>query len=106
MFPLEEGFGEPAHPPTSRHLSPPPLRWFPIVQAGVGQRGNCWQIECAFQRFCAFPGERRETGKRPVNFASISFPDYRWRDSNPHGAFAPTDFKSVVSAISPHRRVL
>ena len=30
-------------------------------------------------------------------------PRYRWRDSNPHGAFAPTDFKSVVSAISPHR---
>ena len=30
-------------------------------------------------------------------------PACRWRDSNPHGAFAPTDFKSVVSAISPHR---
>src|SRR5439155_8069128 len=29
--------------------------------------------------------------------------DCRWRDSNPHLAFARTDFKSVASAISPHR---
>lgn len=28
----------------------------------------------------------------------------RWRGSNPHGACAPRDFKSLVSAISPHRR--
>jgi hypothetical protein len=27
----------------------------------------------------------------------------RGRDSNPHGAFAPEDFKSSVSAISPPR---
>ena len=29
--------------------------------------------------------------------------DYRWWDSNPHGPLSPTDFKSVASAISPHR---
>lgn len=28
----------------------------------------------------------------------------RWRDSNPHELLSPTDFKSVASAISPHRR--
>ena len=28
---------------------------------------------------------------------------YRWRDSNPHSDFSKTDFKSVASAISPHR---
>ena len=53
-----------------------------------------------------------EKANRPETPAPVSvgicgrFPDsirYRWRDSNPHGAFAPTDFKSVVSAISPHR---
>ena len=27
----------------------------------------------------------------------------RWWDSNPHGALAPTDFKSVAYAIPPHR---
>src|SRR5690349_21049306 len=27
----------------------------------------------------------------------------RWRDSNPHGTFVPTDFKSVASAVPPHR---
>ena len=30
---------------------------------------------------------------------------YRWWDSNPHGVCAPTDFKSVASAISPHRHL-
>src|SRR5216684_6801085 len=29
----------------------------------------------------------------------------RGRDSNPHGTFAPEDFKSSASAISPPRRV-
>src|SRR5689334_16355972 len=28
----------------------------------------------------------------------------RWPDSNRHGRLSPTDFKSVASAISPHRR--
>ena len=40
---------------------------------------------------------------RPQTLHPSAFQGYRWRDSNPHGAFAPTDFKSVVSAISPHR---
>ena len=30
----------------------------------------------------------------------------RWPDSNRHGPLSPTDFKSVASAISPHRRLL
>ena len=28
---------------------------------------------------------------------------YRERDSNPHGALAPTDFKSVASTVPPSR---
>jgi hypothetical protein len=30
----------------------------------------------------------------------------RWRDSNPHDPFGSTDFKSVASAIPPHRRAI
>ena len=29
----------------------------------------------------------------------------RWPDSNRHGSFPPRDFKSLASAISPHRHI-
>ncbi len=42
---------------------------------------------------------------RPASLVTIQNKRwYRWRDSNPHGDCSPTDFKSVASAISPHRR--
>ena len=50
MFPLEEGFWETAYSATSPRLSPPPLRWFPIVRVACAaapisapERPACWR---------------------------------------------------------------
>ena len=43
---------------------------------------------------------------RPISLVKRHYRGCRWRDSNPHRVFTLTDFKSVASAISPHRPCL
>jgi hypothetical protein len=68
----------------------------------------CWRLKTCQ----AFIGKQRAERKKSPSLSErglkTSFRGSnsrcRWRDSNPHGPFGPTDFKSVASAIPPHRR--
>ena len=59
--------------------------------------GKAWSFSHSFSHSRVFWGLKKR--KRLIINSW-----YRWWDSNPHGDCSPTDFKSVASAISPHRR--